>query len=185
MMSGKDNMRKVLSALIEDPTITNITIANRLGLSSTGIGKIRDRLETNGIIKGYNAQIQYEMLGLNAFGILHVKVTSKGWNYKGHKGIQEIITSNPNIVGAYRVPGRDITHILLCVFRNLIELDRFIHVTQSQLSDYIKIVDRYIFSSEGIIKESYTDLFLKIVNELDEERMAEPILFGKIMGEEE
>ena len=72
---------------------------------------------------------------------------------------------------------------MVCGFRNTRELDRYLNVIQSQLSDYLEIVESYVFSYDNIIKDSYSDLLLKIIEEGDDKRMPEPILFGKIIGE--
>ncbi len=183
-MGSKNNMMNVLKAIITEPSVSNISIANELGLSCTGIGKIREKLETRGIIEGYDVKVNLESLGLTTFCLIHIKVTKEGWNYQGHLGVQDYITSNPNIVSVYRVPGRDITHILFCVFRNIKELDRFIHAIQAQLSDYVQLTDTYVFSHDSIVKDSRTDLLVKIIDEVEDRRMPEPVLFGKIMGDD-
>jgi len=184
-MSINDNMMNVLKAIIHNPTNTNMSIANRLGLSCTGVGKIRDKLETGGIVKGYSATLDFNAMGLNTFGLIHLKVTKEGWQYNSHRGVEDHIVSNPNIIGVYRIPGRDITHIIFCSFRNFMEMDRFIHAIQAQLSDYIEITDTYVFSADSIIKDSRTGLMSKMIDEMGEHRMPEPVLFGTIMGEDE
>lgn len=184
-MDPQKNMMKVLKAIIDEPKVSNMDIARKLDITSAAVGKIRDKLENNGIIKGYGVNIQYDNLGLNTFVVLHIRVTSIGWKYKGNMGVQDLIASNPNTVMVYRVPGREITHILVCGFRNTKELDKFLNAIQSQLSDYIEIVESYVFSYDNIIKDSFSDLLIKIIDEGDEKRMPEPILFGRILGEEE
>jgi len=184
-MSNNSNEMAVLKAIVEDPRISNKAIAKKLGLSSAGIGKIRNKLEEKGIINGYGVKVDFSSAGLEAFGIVHIRVTAKGWKYKGSTGVQAYIVSNPNVVGVYRVPGRNITHILLCAFRSIKEMDAFLHVIQAQLSDYIEVVESFVFSGVSIIKDSYKDLILKMIDEGDEKRMPEPILFGSIMGEDE
>ena len=176
----------VLMEIIKNPKISNIAIAKKLGLSSAGIGKIREKLEKKGIIKGYDVKLDHTAINLNTLAILHIKITTDGWKYSGGMGIQDIIASNPNVVSIYRVPGRRLTHILLCAFRNIKEVDMFLHAIQSQLSDYIEVVESFVFSSDSIIKDSFRDLMIKIINEgEDNKRMPEPILFGRIIGEEE
>jgi DNA-binding Lrp family transcriptional regulator len=176
----------VLKLIIENPKVSNMAIAKKLGLSSAGIGKIREKLEKKGIIKGYNVNLNHSSIDLNTLAILHIRVTTKGWKYSGGMGIQDYIALNPNVVAIYRVPGRKLTHILLCAFRNIKEVDMFLHAIQSQLSDYIDVVESFVFSSDSIIKNSFKDLMIKIINEgEDGKRMPEPILFGRIMGEEE
>jgi DNA-binding Lrp family transcriptional regulator len=185
MLLNKNEMQ-VLKAIIENPKKTNMAISKELGLSSAGIGKIRDKLENKGIIEDYNLSLNYSSLNLNTFGILHIRITTEGWKYKGGMGIQDIIKSNPNIVVMYRIPGRQLTHILLCAFRNIQEVDKFINTIQSQLSNYVEILESFVFSSDSIIKNSFKDLIIKIINEGEEDkRMPEPVLFGSIIGEKE
>ncbi len=183
-MLRTDNESRVLKEIIKEPRCPNMTIARRLDLSSAGVGKIRDKLGKRGLIQGYRADINLEALGLNSFAILHIRVTPAGWKYNGGRGVEEYIVSNPNIVSVYRVPGGEVTHILFCVFRNLTEIDSFLHVIQAQLSDYLEVVESYLFSHDSILKDTYNDLLLKIVDEVDEERMPEPLLFGHIVGED-
>lgn len=185
-MPSNANEMLVLKEIIKNPKVTNMAIAKKLGLSSAGIGKIRDKLEKKGIIKNYDIKLNYTTVNLNTFGILHIRVTTKGWKYSGGMGIQDYIASNPNVVAIYRIPGRQLTHILLCAFRNIKEVDMFLHAIQSQLSDYVEVVESFVFSSDSIIKDSFKDLITKIINEGDDnKRMPEPILFGEIVGEDE
>jgi DNA-binding Lrp family transcriptional regulator len=185
-MPSNSNEMLVLKAIIENPKISNMAIAKELGLSSAGIGKIRDKLEKKGIIKEYNVKLNNSAIELNTLAILHVRVTTKGWKYGKGMGIQDYIASNSNVVTIYRVPGRRLTHILICAFRNVKEVDMFLNAIQSQLSDYIEVVESFVFSSDSIIKDSFKDLVVKIINEGDEgKRMPEPVLFGNIIGEEE
>jgi Lrp/AsnC family leucine-responsive transcriptional regulator len=184
-MNPHKNMMKVLKAIIGEPKVSNMEISRNLGITSAAVGKIRDKLEKKGIIKGYDVDLHYDSLGISTFVVLHVRVTTVGWKYKGNMGIQDIIASNPNTIAVYRVPGREITHILICGFRNTKELDRFLNVIQSQLSDYLEIVESFVFSHDNIIKNSPDDLFMKIIDEGEDKRMPEPILFGRIMGEKE
>lgn len=179
------NENFVLKKIIENPKTSNMTIAKELGITSAGVGKIRNKLERQGVIQSYGVQLNYSTLGLETFGILHIKVTAEGWKYRGGLGIQDFIASNPNVVAVYRIPGRQVTHILLCAFRNIKEFDTFLHVIQAQLSDYIEIVESHVFSTNSIIKNSFTDLMIKIIEEGDDKRMPEPVLFGRIMGDNE
>lgn len=185
-MPSNSNEMLVLKLIIENPKISNMAISKKLGLSSAGIGKIRNKLEKKGIIRGYDVKLDHGAIELNTLAILHIRITTKGWKYSGGMGIQDYVALNPNVVSLYRVPGRQLTHILLCAFRNIKEVDMFLHAIQSQLSDYVEVVESFVFSSDSIIKDSFRDLMIKIINEGDDgKRMPEPILFGKIMGEDE
>jgi len=184
-MDMNKNDTFVLKKIIKNPKISNMAISKELGISSAGVGKIRDKLERKGIIKSYSAKLSNSAIGLDTFGILHIRVTTEGWRYRGGLGIQDFIASNPNVVSVYRIPGRQVTHILMCAFRNIKEFDTFLHVVQAQLSDYIEVVESHVFSADSIVKDTFNDLMLKIIDEGDDKRMPEPVLFGRIMGEDE
>lgn len=175
--------RKIIDLLLKNSRMTDKKIAKDLGITSQAVGKLRRKLEKSGILKSYNISVDLERIGIEAFALIHARLTQAGWDYKGGIGVQEKIASNPNIVGVYRVPEGQITHIILCAFRNLKELDRYIHILQSQYSDYLEIISTYVFSNSSIVKESYSDLIGKLMSERGEERMPEPTPFGRVVGE--
>jgi DNA-binding Lrp family transcriptional regulator len=180
-----ENEVEVLKMLIANPGASNTTIAKKIGITSAGVGKIKDKLERNGIIADYNVDVKLDHIGLTTYAIVHVKVSDDGWSYKNGMGVQEFIASNRNIISVFRVPGRQITHILVCLFRNVKELDSFLGTIQSQLSRYVEIAETYVFSVDGVVKDNCKDLLIEILEEGDEKRMPEPVLFGKIVGEDE
>lgn len=176
--------KRVIKCLLENGKVSDKDISKELNITSQAVGKIRKKLENLKIIEGYSVSINYEQVDINAFAIILAKLTPEGWKYKGGIGIQEKIAVNPNIIAIYRVQEGQITHIIHCAFRNLKELDKYMHVLQSQYSDYLEIIKTYAFSNSSIIKESSSELICKILDEDEHERMPEPILFGKMVGDE-
>ncbi|MCK4790304.1 MAG: Lrp/AsnC family transcriptional regulator [Desulfobacteraceae bacterium] len=179
-----ENELTVLRAFVVDPMASNVAVAGEMGLSAAGVGKIRAKLEKMGVVRGYKADVDMGALGLNAFVILHVKITSEGWRFKGHKGVESLLLSNSNIMGVYRVSGRSVTHVLICAFRSVREVDVFLHAVQAQLSEYVEVVESFVFSGEGMLKNSCRDVLLKVIDEGEEKRMPEPVLFGLIVGDD-
>lgn len=179
-----EHEKGVLMFLVENGKTTDKDIARSLDITSQAVGKIRKKLERSGIIKGYSVNLDYELMDLTAFAVILARLTQDGWNYKGGIGIQEKIANNPNIISIYRVPEGQITHIILCAFRNLKELDKYMHILQSQYSEYLELTKTYVFSNSSIIKESINGLVKKVLHEEGKERMPEPIPFGRMIGEE-
>lgn len=175
--------KEVIKLLLEKSKTTDKNIAKKLGITSQAVGKIRKKLEKNGVIRDYGINLDYDQMNINAFAIILAKLTPEGWNYKGGIGVQEKISANPNIIAIYRVPEGQITHIIHCAFRNLKELDRYMHIIQSQYSAYLEISKTYVFSNSSIIKESISGLIKKLLEEDDKIRMPEPIPFGEMIGE--
>ena len=87
----------VIKCLLENGKVTDKDIAKELGITSQAVGKIRKKLEKNGIIEVYSVSINYDELDINAFAIILAKLTSEGWKYQGGIGVQEKIAANPNV----------------------------------------------------------------------------------------
>lgn len=65
---------KILRYLQEDARMTNADLADKVGLSPTPCLRRLRRLEADGIIKGYHAEINREALGVNVTVIILVKL---------------------------------------------------------------------------------------------------------------
>ena len=65
---------KILRHLQENARITNAELAEKVGLSPTPCLRRLRRLETDGIIKGYHAEINREALGVTVTVLILVKL---------------------------------------------------------------------------------------------------------------
>lgn len=162
------NEKKVLKFLIENARITDTEIAKKLNITPQAVGKIRKKLENSGIIEGYTAKINYEKIGINVFAIGLFKFVPEVWKELKGKDIEEDINKRikgEHIIGFYRVPEGDVTHIVIYGFRNLDELDSYFHKLQTERGYISELRKLYILSSKSIKKDSPKDLILKILNE--------------------
>jgi len=66
--------RKILKHLQENARITNADLAERVGLSPTPCLRRLRRLESDGIIQGYHAEVNREALGIAVTVIILVKL---------------------------------------------------------------------------------------------------------------
>lgn len=67
--------KKMLQHLQEDARITNADLASKVGLSPTPCLRRLRRLEKEGVIKGYHAELNREALGVNVTALILVKLT--------------------------------------------------------------------------------------------------------------
>lgn len=68
----------ILRELSSDARISNKTLAQRIGLApSTCSGRVQ-ALKQRGIIRGFHAELDFESLGLNVFGMIFVRMTPVG-----------------------------------------------------------------------------------------------------------
>ena len=67
---------KLLRALQEDGRLTNNDLADRVGLSASQCSRRRSALENAGVIKGYQAVLSSEALGLAVLAFVHVTLAT-------------------------------------------------------------------------------------------------------------
>ena len=171
------NEKKTLKFLLENGRISDTEIAKNLRITKQAVGKIRRKLEESGIVKGYTAKMDYGKLGLNTFAFAILRFTPKSWEDMGELGIEEKIANLPHVIDVYRIPEGSATHIALCGFRNLAELDEYFRTVKSvsSLNQYIQVEKIYIFSHHGFIKNSPVELLHKIIDEFGKEMKGRPL----------
>ena len=183
LMKLTKNEKLTLKFLIKDGRTSDVDISKKLKITTQAVGKIRRKLETLGIIKGYSTDIDYGKIGVNTFALAIMRLTLKSWEELGELGIEKLVLKNPHIVNIYRIPEGSATHIGLYGFRDLDELDRFFHImqTSSAYNQYVELKKIYVFSNNSLIKDSPAQLVAKVIDEMGKERIsAKPLPFAEI-----
>jgi DNA-binding Lrp family transcriptional regulator len=148
------NDRTVLRKIIEQAKIPDSEIAKKMGLSQQAVFKIRHKLESLGIIKGYAPIIDLKKAGIRTLVVLGIKFTQYVWEKYTDEQISERIRKIPQVILSYRIPESSISHILVMGFENMEQKDRYLMKLQTKFSKEIKIVHVYPFSVDRIIKRS-------------------------------
>jgi len=168
------NDRRVLKILIENGRIPDADIARSLNITPQAVGKIRRKLESNGIIKGYSTIVDYEKVGIHVLAIALFKFTQESRRMLREEDIDERI-KGPHIIDFYRVPEGDVTHIVTYGFRSLEELDHYFHILQTERGHISEIKKLYILSAKSMRKNSDKELIIKVINEMGREKLARPL----------
>ncbi|MBM3309478.1 MAG: Lrp/AsnC family transcriptional regulator [Candidatus Altiarchaeales archaeon] len=169
------NDKRVLKFLIENGRASDADIARKLNITSQAVGKIRKKLETEGYIKGYTTEVDYEKLGIKVFAVVLFKYMPEVWkNIKSDEDVKERI-KGPHIIEFYRFPEGDVTHIVVYGFRSLDELDHYFHVLQTERGHISEIRKMYVFSSKSVVKQSPKELLTKVIDEMGRETLARPL----------
>lgn len=115
--------RRILQLLQEDGRLSNARLAERLNLSETPVWRRMRRLEEEGYIDGYHAQLNKKRLGigLSAFVLI---------DFASHTDVQvrqfeEAIQSIPEILSCHNVTG-DSDYQLHVVARDLESYGNFV-----------------------------------------------------------
>jgi len=95
--------RRMLEALQADGRLSNVELADRVGLSPSPCLRRLKRLEKDGVIAGYRASLDRERIGLGLTVFMEMKVD--GHRDGNATAIQEALRKMPEVVACHLVSG--------------------------------------------------------------------------------
>jgi DNA-binding Lrp family transcriptional regulator len=116
--------QKLLSALQKDAHLTAQQLGDLLNLSPSQAGRRRQRLETEGYIKGYAARLDPNKLGLSVQGFVQVHLGSHGPEQS--EQFSRLVRTRPEITSAWTMTG-EADYLLRVFCSDLGELNRLLH----------------------------------------------------------
>ena len=94
---------KILKILQSEGKLTNTELADRVGLSATPCLRRVKRLEQEGIIMGYRAELDRSKIGLGLTVLVDVKM--EGPRNENSTKIQEVLRTMPEVLSCHLVSG--------------------------------------------------------------------------------
>jgi len=167
-----DNDRNVLKILLEDGRMNRSEIGRRIGISSQAVGKIEKKLTEKGIIKGFNVELDYERMGIGVIAIAMFRIRA-GWDSLSETDMGKRV-KGPHILRLYRFPDGDITHMVVYGFRTIKEMDHYFHILQTERGHISELVKLHVLSNSSVMKDDPSELFQKLIDELDSDALARP-----------
>ncbi|MBZ9601580.1 MULTISPECIES: Lrp/AsnC family transcriptional regulator [Phyllobacterium] len=125
--------RKILICLQEDGRLTNNELSERINLSPSQCSRRRSRLEEEGYIRGYRAEIDREKLGLGIVNIISVTLATH--NRDNAQRFSELISKLPQVMEAHALTG---------------EMDYFIKVVTPDLRGLSTFVNEVLLPHESV-----------------------------------
>ena len=114
--------RRILALLQEDGRLTNSELAERVHLSASQCSRRRQRLEEQGYIVGYRAELDRDRLG---FGFVNViSVTLATHNRDNARRFRALVTRLPEVQEAHALTG-EMDYFLKVVTADLKALSEF------------------------------------------------------------
>jgi Lrp/AsnC family transcriptional regulator, leucine-responsive regulatory protein len=118
---------RILQALIDDGRAADVTIGEKINLSSSAVARRRKIMEESGVIAGYNARINMRAIGFDGVAIVSV----------------ELVSQAENILVAFEQEVKKCPSVSYCGFISG-EADFIMMLHVSSLDDYDKIYRREI-----------------------------------------
>jgi Lrp/AsnC family transcriptional regulator, leucine-responsive regulatory protein len=129
--------RRLLAELQANARVTQAELARRVGLSSPAIAERLQRLELQGVIRGYRAEIDPVAVGFSLSAIIRVRPAPR----QLHK-IAELARRTPEIVQCDRITGED-CYLIRAHVRDVVHLEELI----DQLAPYGQTTTSIVQSS--------------------------------------
>ena len=96
--------RRILQALQSDGRLTNVQLAEQVGMSASPCWRRVRQLEAAGIIKGYRAEVDRRKVGLGVLALVSVEIDSHTDNEA--KRFEAEVARLPEVVACYSVSGQ-------------------------------------------------------------------------------
>ncbi len=141
---------KLLAALQDDGRLTNQQLADLAGLSASQCSRRRMRLEQDGVIAGYRADLNSEALGFNVIAFIHITLATHSPD--NAEKFRALVQRTDAVQEAYSLTG-DTDYLLKAVLRDLKSLSEIVnnvlmphqsvaHVRSSIVLDRLKVTSR-------------------------------------------
>lgn len=151
--------RVLLKFLLRNGRASNSSIAKRLKISRQSVSRMRRKLEAMGLIKDYYAELDYGLMGVNAFALALFDIEDS------HE--EEVMSQN--MICFYKVITNSATHIALYAFDSLDKLDDYFKNLESKNSKFIKMLELHVFPKKCMLKNSPIDFFQNIIKNFNKD----------------
>jgi DNA-binding Lrp family transcriptional regulator len=122
--------RRLLQVLQQQGRISNLELAQAVGLSPAQCHRRHRRLEERGLVRGYEARLDPARLGLGVTAFVHV--TMERGHMKQLEQFRAAIARTPQVLECHAVSG-DFDYVLKVVAQDLRALSDFLLRTLAQL----------------------------------------------------
>jgi DNA-binding Lrp family transcriptional regulator len=116
--------RKILALLQEDARLTNSDLSERVNLSPSQCSRRRQKLEEDGLIRGYRAVLDRDRLGFSLVNVISVTLSTH--NRDNARRFADLLSRLPEVQEAHALTG-EMDYILKVVTPDLKSLSRFVN----------------------------------------------------------
>ena len=114
---------RLLAALQANAALTNQQLSEQAGISASQVSRRRQRLEREGLVRGYRAILDARRLGLGV--TVFIRVTLAAHSAGNAKRFADLVALRPEVLEAHSLTG-DSDYLLKAAMTDLKELARFV-----------------------------------------------------------
>jgi len=136
VVSIDDTDRRILELLQADGRLSNAEIARRVGLSPPASHARIKRMEETGIIQRYTTLLDRERLGYDM--VCFIDVSLQLHQAEAVERFKRLVQEMPEVLECHHITGQ-YDYLLKAVFRNRVELQRFVVDTLTPIPGMARI----------------------------------------------
>ncbi|SAL75252.1 AsnC family transcriptional regulator [Caballeronia peredens] len=125
--------RSMLRLLQDDATLSNAALGEKLSLSVTPCWRRRKHLEDQGVVTGYQANIDRRAIGLDLLAFVHIRINIH--SDKTADNFEAVVRSRPEVLSCHKVTG---------------DADYILQVVASDLDAYGDFIERVLRKQTGV-----------------------------------
>jgi DNA-binding Lrp family transcriptional regulator len=126
---------RLLDALQNDASLTNAALAETVGLSASQVSRRRQRLEQEGVIRGYRAALEPSAVGLGVIVFIHVALDTHSRD--NARRFRDLVKLTPAILEAHALTG---------------EADYLLKVAVGDLKALARLVNEILMPHESVAR---------------------------------
>ena len=137
----------ILTQLQQNARISNVDLADKVGLSPSACSRRLDQLETNKIIEEYQAVISNKALGQTITSIVHITLDGQSENHL--REFEHAVSSCPHIVACFLMSG---------------ECDYIVRVNAKDMSEFEHIHKNWLSVLPGVSRIQSSFAMREVIN---------------------
>lgn len=131
----------ILAALLEDGRLSQVQLAERVPLSPTAIARRIKALEDTGIIRGYQARIDRQAMGLSMTVLVYISLQNQ--TEQRLESFEAAVLSSPSVIGCQLMSGED-DYVLTILARDLADYERIHKQELSRLPGVTRLRSSFV-----------------------------------------
>ncbi|WP_246624899.1 Lrp/AsnC family transcriptional regulator [Oceanobacter mangrovi] len=116
--------RRILEQLQRDGSLSNLELAERVGLSPSPCSRRVKALQDSGIIEGYRAHLDARKLGLTLLAMIHISMDKH--TPERFASFEKTVDACPEVLECYLITGQAADYMLKVIVRDMEDFQKLL-----------------------------------------------------------
>lgn len=123
--------RKILALLQQDGSLSNLELAEQVGLSPSPCSRRVKALEDSGLIQGYRALLDARKLGLDLLALVNISMDRH--TPERFDNFEARVSACPEVLECYLITGQSADYVLKVIVRDMEHYQQFLLGTLTRI----------------------------------------------------